>query len=388
MRSFRPLKKFGVETNLDVGEISVEFESGRKLLQIGNGVDVIVVRRIAHRGAVCGDGGECGLDLHHGRGFFGGLLRCVAGQDEHFSDVIDILLADFHEPLGVFDVVVAIGKRQARLSELGDLLGGVLLVLANAETIERRGAALGRELADERGKVAGVLEIADALERRFERFQTLFFNQAGVHAGGIVVAVFLFEGCLGVVGGGVQFLPKQIAVALLKQREGPRPAHLVRRDGIVLVPVAARVLVEVGAGVGGLVDGGGVEAPDGWRGRGLGCVVLRNVGGLRDSGCGGQNQEKCKTKWIHGVSFGKRSQLAGKVQRIKQGRAGQDRICRRQFEAGCIARKAIMRERRCSPILPSLVIAGMLLHFASYCGSASRPARLRRSGQELMPAVG
>jgi hypothetical protein len=38
------------------------------------------------------------------------------------------------------------------------------------------------------------------------------------------------------------------------------PLHLVRRDGIVLLPVAAGVLIEVGAGVSGFVDRGQVKA--------------------------------------------------------------------------------------------------------------------------------
>ena len=63
------------------------------------------------------------------------------------------------------------------------------------------------------------------------------------------------RGLAGLHGGSVQFVPKLIEVARPKEREQANPAHLVRRDWIVLDPVAARILVEVATGVGTTVDG-------------------------------------------------------------------------------------------------------------------------------------
>jgi hypothetical protein len=93
------------------------------------------------------------------------------------------------------------------------------------------------------------------LKRRFQRLEALLLHQIGVHAGGKVVAILLFQRAFWVRGRRVQLLPQQIAVALAEQREGPRPAHLVGGNGVALDPVAAGVLIKIRAGIGGLVDG-------------------------------------------------------------------------------------------------------------------------------------
>jgi hypothetical protein len=62
-----------------------------------------------------------------------GLIGRIAGEREHFGQVVVILLADGLEALVVDKVVVTIRQRQAGLSDAGDLLGGVLFVLLNAE---------------------------------------------------------------------------------------------------------------------------------------------------------------------------------------------------------------------------------------------------------------
>jgi hypothetical protein len=66
------------------------------------------------------------------------------------------------------------------------------------------------------GKLVRVVEGGDTLERGFKRSQPLLFDQAGIHAGGKVVAILLFKWVGGVGGGSVQFLPQQVTVALLE----------------------------------------------------------------------------------------------------------------------------------------------------------------------------
>jgi hypothetical protein len=144
----------GIEgANLNVFEIDTEVEVGGQLLKVGHGVDVVALERVAHLGAVGGGGSQGGLDLHDRGGFLGSLVGRVSGQNEHSGHVVYILLTDILEALGVLDVVVAIGKRQAALADFGYLLRGVLFVLADAETIELPGAAFGGEFSDERGQV-------------------------------------------------------------------------------------------------------------------------------------------------------------------------------------------------------------------------------------------
>ena len=60
---------------LDVFEVDREVEIGRELLEVGDGVDVVALFRVAHRGAAGGGLGQRGFDLDHRVGFLGGLLR-------------------------------------------------------------------------------------------------------------------------------------------------------------------------------------------------------------------------------------------------------------------------------------------------------------------------
>ncbi len=142
--------------HLDVLEIDGEIEIRSQFLEIGHGIDVVAVLRLAQVGAAGGGLGQRGLDLHHRGGFLGGLLGRVAGQREHLGHVLDVLLANLLEALAVHDVVVAVGQREAALADGGNLLGGVLVVLLDAEVEQRRRAALGRQFADQRGELVGV----------------------------------------------------------------------------------------------------------------------------------------------------------------------------------------------------------------------------------------
>jgi len=82
--------------------------------------------------------------------------------------MLDVLFADALEPLAVDNVVVAIGQREAGLSELRNLLGGVFLVLTDAKAEQRRGTALGLELAHQLAQIVRILQIGDALEFRLD----------------------------------------------------------------------------------------------------------------------------------------------------------------------------------------------------------------------------
>ncbi len=140
--------------------------------------------------------------------------------------------------------------------------------------------------------------------------KALLLHQIGVHAGGKVVAILLFKRALGACGRRVQFLPQQVAVALAEQREGPRPAHLVGGNGIVLDPVAAGVLVEIRAGIGGLVDGREIEALDGRGWRGFGGVGIG--GGLRQGTAGREQQNGYEANAIHRISSWKQGSIGQK----------------------------------------------------------------------------
>ena len=64
----------------------------------------------------------------------------VAGELEHFGDVLHVLLADLLRFVVVLGVIVAVGKAEAALRGLADHLGAVLVVLTGTEveTARRR----------------------------------------------------------------------------------------------------------------------------------------------------------------------------------------------------------------------------------------------------------
>jgi hypothetical protein len=135
------------------------------------------------------------------------------------------------------------------------LFGGVLFINLNSEAEEGCGISAFGETTNERGEALGVLKRGDAIESRFDGLETFLLDEIGIHAGGVEVAVFLLQLCFGIFGSGVEFLPQQVTIALTEQGEGASPADLVGGKGILLDPVAARVLIEVLAGIGGFIDG-------------------------------------------------------------------------------------------------------------------------------------
>ena len=106
-----------------------------------------------------------------------------------------------------------------------------------------------------------------------------------VHAGGVIVAHFLFDG--GVLPRGLSLLQdvaQDIEIVLIQLVEAA-PAGFVGWDGVVLHPGSAGILIEIHAGIGGLIHGGHVEAGD----------LFGKLGRRRTRGCGlrhGQNGSK------------------------------------------------------------------------------------------------
>src|ERR1035441_3179941 len=92
---------------------------------------------------------------------------------------------------------------------------------------------------------------------------TTLFRASLVHAGVVIVADLLVVGrTAGIVGRGlVQNVAQDQLIAFVQLVE-PAPFRLVRRNRIVLDPVAAGVLVEIVAGIGGLVHRVQIEAGD------------------------------------------------------------------------------------------------------------------------------
>jgi hypothetical protein len=110
---FKEVRSSDVEgfegAGMDVFEIDREIEIRCELLEVGEGIDVIAVFRVAHSSAAGGSLGESRFDRQNGIRFLCGILRRVAGKGEHFGHVVAILLANGLKALAVGEVVIAIG---------------------------------------------------------------------------------------------------------------------------------------------------------------------------------------------------------------------------------------------------------------------------------------
>jgi len=187
--------------------------------------------------------------------------------------VFDVLLADLLHVLVLLQVVVTVGKGDTALGDDTDLQCGVLLILLGAEAIEEACAVFVFEITDESGKLCLVVPIGDLFENGCDRLGAELVGKVGVHAGSKVVAVLRLKRRLWSVGCCLQVLIEEITVTLGEFVEAA-PTYLIGGYGVVLLPVTARVLIEVGAWIGCLVDAGEVHA-DGlrWgRCRAGGCV--------------------------------------------------------------------------------------------------------------------
>ena len=131
------------------------------------------------------------------------------------------------------------------------------------------------KIAQQTGQIGSSRGLGNGRPCGLNRRNAFLFHSSRVHAGAIKVAVLLLQRRFRVAGRRVQFLPKQIAVPFAQFRERSHPARLVGGNGIGLEPVAARVLVEIRAGVGGFVDCGGIEALGGGYRLGLCRLILR-----------------------------------------------------------------------------------------------------------------
>ena len=254
----------------------------------GDGLGMVDGFGVAALGVGLGGEGEFGLEGEDVGGVALGVGGGLAGEGEHLGDVLHVLVTELLVLGAGAGVVVALGEAEAALIDGGDLLGGVLEVLLLAEAEEDVDVE-ALELADE-GEEVGLGDVVDLVEEGLDGGEALLVDEGGVHAGGVVVADFLLVGSAGRVGRGVL---GEDAVELLGVDvcEGVElvDAGLVGGNGMVLGEVAAGELVEVVAGVGGGVDGGGVEG-----GRGEVVGLGRSGGGLgldREGGGEGEGQE-------------------------------------------------------------------------------------------------
>ena len=224
-------------------------------------------------------------------------VGAVAGQLEHLRHVLHVGVAQLLRILVVFEVVVTVGHPEASHADAGDHRRGVLEVRSGAEA-EERADALGVR-GEQRRQVGGTRQCANAIEVLLERRETLGVDRFLVHAARVVVANPARVG-VGRVGlrGRLEDVAQHGVVTLL-QLVKPPVARLIARQRVRLDPAAAHELVEVAAGVGGLVERGEVEAELTCRRSGL--TLRAHVGACRDDADEQRDEEEDERFAVHPV---------------------------------------------------------------------------------------
>ena len=235
--------------NTDRGQVLLPFEIGREQRQLAHGHLVIGVGGIAPRHAIHGGFGQGRLELHDHAGC---CLKIRAGalglrqQREQGANVLFVLFAQLDGSRVGLQIVVAVRKAEAALIHLGDLLVGLLIVLPNVEIEER--AHAGHVQPDHLGRQFALgSERVDLLQQRLDGLNALSLDSRFIHAGGVefpdLRVPSLFQDAA---------FDRQIAV---RQFVEARPAGLIGRNGIVLAPCPAGVLIEVLAWIDGGIHG-------------------------------------------------------------------------------------------------------------------------------------
>ena len=130
-----------------------------------------------------------------------GLLGGLAGEREQLGGVLDQALARIRHLGIVFQVVIAVGQRQAALVNVCDHVVRAVQVRRRIEIEQRIGPNQlhpGHGF-DQRGLV---LRIGDALELWPQRVYAMGIRRAFVNAGTVVVADFLGDGIASRAPGG------------------------------------------------------------------------------------------------------------------------------------------------------------------------------------------
>ena len=262
--------ELGEVGSADRGEIAIEIEVGPERDSLVAAHLVIAVLRIAALGAVHRVHRQHGLDHQNGLRRVGRLLRGLPGQRKQLGRVIHEMLPH-RRFIGVFfDVVVAVGQRQAPLVDVGDNLVGIVQVGCGIEIKQRirPDQVQVRDLVHQR---ALVLHGGDAVELRLQRCNAFCVRRLLIHAGTVEVADSLIDGIAASATGCrlLQNAVLDVEVAFAEFHE-TYPGRLIGRNLGVLDPVAAGVLIEIHAGIDGFVDGIEAETRSGPGGSGLG----------------------------------------------------------------------------------------------------------------------
>ena len=219
------------------------------------------------------------------------VLGCiVAGERQHFGDVLFVLLADLLGFVVRFGVVIAIRKAETALVRAANHLRTIFFVLRGAE-IKERVDAQALQPRDFFLQFTGAPHGVNPRKFSVEGFGARGINLFFVHAAGVKVSDFPFIGC----GGRLRIcrrlfknLVQLLAISFGQLVEAP-PTRIRRGDGILGQPLAARIAEEVLARLARLVQNRKVNAV---RGRTGSFRAARLLPGAEDSDTGASKENK------------------------------------------------------------------------------------------------
>ena len=202
----------------------------------------------------------------------------------------------------VLGIVIAVRKAQPALPHTHNHGIGVIGILLGA-AVEEQGIAGKMQTSYQRRKIVNAFDRLHLVERRLHGFGAKLLHRRFVHTCGVVIADLLGDGVRGLGGGCLFENSPQIVEIILVQLGINVPTDLVGGNGILLLPAAAGVLVEIHAWVQRSVHGRNIEAGDvrqgrldstlGRRGRiaGIGSRRGGRAGGLLSECCQGDKTE-------------------------------------------------------------------------------------------------
>src|SRR6266853_1009058 len=226
------------------------------MCEVRKGAQIIGEVALAEFGAQPVAFGDLRLELEDLPSFHDGSL--VARQGEHSLEMRAVLVADFLEFGVLVQIVVAIGKPEAALSDAGEVAIRVLGIRTDPYSdgrfqVEVRSAHEDRD-------VLVRMRRGDGVKCRLCRLQSRRIDDAFIQVSTVVVADFLLDAARGRVSWQALNQFAHTLVGFLGKLVKGAPPGTIRRNLLRIQPTTIRVAVEIVSRLDGLVLRREIEA--------------------------------------------------------------------------------------------------------------------------------
>ncbi len=302
---------FGLDTSiaLTLGAFSAansafQSKSGASACELCGRLAIVGQRGIAlldSREVGCCDRG---LERHYMLRIGRGLTRRFADEHKIVRDMLHIRITQRYGVRVGLEIVVAIGKSDASLSDASYHLAAVLAVLSRTEPEQHSSSRCSfayEVLLD----VSGRIDCGDLCERTFDGFVACLLDRGGIHAGGVEIPD-LSNGRIrrsSAMRGSVVEDLSQLFVVVVSQLVECAPLGVGSRDRVGFHPATVRELVKVRARRTGGVQIGTVE----WL-----CLPVRALcasGTGEERGRGNQSDRNATHDWVMSRVSGDRASV-------------------------------------------------------------------------------